>query len=697
MNKSKINRKIIAITLIAFIIFYSISGIITPTLVNAAQSRSIYTGLDEAKYPGYNSLISELKATYTNATFTILYTGLDWDQVIANEHLGHPTSPRNLITSSKEGTWVCSSCGTKPYDNGSWYCASEYAISYYMDPRNWLNSTYIFQFEEVKFIEGTHTLDGIKSMTTGTFLAGDSIANAILTACKNANLSPYYVVARIKQEQGSKGSSTVKGNYSGYEGYYNIFNINASGNGSTTIVSNALSYAKTQGWDTLEKSIIGGIDFLKSKYVDRGQNTLYLNKFDVDSSDGTLYSHQYMQNVQAAYSESYSVYKVYNNTGKRTSGAFNFVIPVYENMPEATAVTPSDSEITPINVKTTGTNIYVRSGTSTSSSKITKIVNKGTVLLSIERTSLINGLYWDKVVLSDGTIGYMASKYLEEIDTVQTCSIQAVVNGSGINVRNGPGTSNTTIITNLAKGTLVTIIDKDCYNVDGLTWDRIILSDGRQGFVASNYLDLTTDTTVSQTETVKINGTGVRLRSEAGTSSAEILKFNNGTVLTRIEKGTTLINGYYWDKVTTSDGVTGYVATDYLVLVGVVAPTPTPKPTPDNTEVEKYKVDTTSKILTTIPETQVSDVAGATGEKMATGSKVTIDGVEYTVVKLGDVNGDGEVDALDALQVLKFDTEIINLMGANLKAGDVNNDDTVDALDALQVLKFDVGSTNIKL
>ena len=136
MNKSKINRKIVAISLIAFIIFYSISGIINPTIVNAAQSRKGYTELDEAKYPGYNSLISELKTTYQNATFTILYTGLDWNQVIANEHLGHPTSPRNLITSSKEGTWVCSSCGTKPYDNGSWYCASEYAISYYMDPRN---------------------------------------------------------------------------------------------------------------------------------------------------------------------------------------------------------------------------------------------------------------------------------------------------------------------------------------------------------------------------------------------------------------------------------------------------------------------------------------------------------------------------------------------------------------------------------
>jgi len=705
MNKSIINRKLIAITLIAFIIFYSISSIVNPAFVNATQSRVNYTGLNEANYPGYNILISELKTIYPNATFTILYTGLDWDQVIANEHLGHPNSPRNLISSSKEGAWVCSSCGTKPYDNGSWYCASEYAISYYMDPRNWLNSTYVFQFEEVKFIEGTHTLEGIKSMTSGTFLAGDSIANAILTACKNADLSPYYVVARIKQEQGSKGSSTVKGNYAGYEGYYNIFNINASGNGSTTIASNALSYAKSQGWDTLEKSIIGGIDFLKSKYVNRGQNTLYLNKFDVDSSDGTLYSHQYMQNLQASYSESYSVYKVYDNTEKRTSGAFNFVIPVYENMPGTTAVEPSDSEITPINVKTIGTNIYVRSGTSTSSSKITKVAEKGTVLLSIERTAYINGHYWDKVVLSDGTIGYMASEYLEEIDTVQTCSLQAVVNGSGINVRNGPGTTNTSVITNLAKGTLVTIIDKECYNVDGLTWDKIILADGRQGFVSSNYLDLATDTTVSKAETVKINGTGVRLRAEPGTSSAEILKFNNGTILTRIEKGTQEINGHYWDKVTTSDGVIGYVATDYLVLVetNTVEPTPEPQPTPDTTpdnsitQTENYKIDITSKIITTVPDAKISEIAGATGEKIATGSKIIIDGVEYTVVKLGDVNGDGEVDARDSARILKHSVGSYQFGENELKAADPSGDGAIDARDSARILKYSVGEYKIAL
>ena len=679
----KKNKRKIAALLVLFILFYSISAIIMPTQVNAAQERKTYTGLNEAKYPGYNSLISELQGMYPHATFTIMYTGLDWGQVVANEALGHPKSPRNLIGNNKSGAWICSSCGSKAYDNGEWCCASEHTIAYYMDPRNWLNSTYIFQFEDVKFIDGVHTTDGIKSMTYGTFLAGDSIANAIYTACKNEGISPYYVVARIKQEQGSSGGSTAKGKYPGYEGLYNVFNVNATGNSSAEITKNALTHARTQGWDTLEKSILGGIDFLKSKYVGRGQNTLYLNKFDIDSSDGTLYTHQYMQNVQAASSEAYSVYKVYNNTGKRTTSAFNFIIPVYENMPASFSPEPTNSEITPINVKTTGTNIILRSSTSTSSSVITKVAEIGTVLLSIERTEVINGYYWDKVVLPDGTIGYMASTYLVEIDTVQTCSKQAVVNGSGVNVRNGPGTTGTVVITSLAQGTGVTIIDEACYNIDGMTWDRIILADGRQAFIASKYLK---EGTAKVSETVKINGTGVRLRAEAGTSGSEILKFENGTVLTRIEKGTTAINGYYWDKVTTVEGITGYVATDYLVPVNN-----TVTQTPTITENNAYKIDETNKTIITEPKTQIENIPNATGT-VATGSKVTVDGVEYTVVKMGDVNGDGEADARDSARMLRYSVGNYQFNEDSIAAADVNYDGTIDARDCARVLKSSVGT-----
>ena len=101
----------------------------------------------------------------------------------------------------------------------------------------------------------------------------------------------------------------------GNQGYYNVFNVGASGNTSAQIIANATTYARNSGWNTLAKSIVGGIDFLKSKYIGIGQNTLYLQKFDVDNSDGSLYYHQYMQNVSAAITESYTVKNVYQRMG----------------------------------------------------------------------------------------------------------------------------------------------------------------------------------------------------------------------------------------------------------------------------------------------------------------------------------------------------------------------------------------------
>ncbi|MCL2018738.1 MAG: dockerin type I domain-containing protein, partial [Oscillospiraceae bacterium] len=57
----------------------------------------------------------------------------------------------------------------------------------------------------------------------------------------------------------------------------------------------------------------------------------------------------------------------------------------------------------------------------------------------------------------------------------------------------------------------------------------------------------------------------------------------------------------------------------------------------------------------------------------------------------GDVNGDGQITALDALLVLKHVSGKEILTGAALEAADINNDGKVDANDALTILKFVVG------
>ena len=460
----------------------------TPNETNAQKFKftnlSYIIDINQSKYPSYAESLEKLKASHPNWKFKFLYTGLNFSDAVYGESRVHS---RNLIPTSYAGEWICSSCGTKLYDSG-WYCASEKAIAYYLDPRNYLDEENIFQFLDVnQYDSNSCTLDGIKQKVSGTFLA--NYANDINTACKNTNVNPYYIISRVLQEQGTGGTTIGKG-MDGGDGktYYNPFNIGATGNGYTQIYNNALAKAKANGWDSMEKALEGGIYFCKVNWLENYQNTLYQNKFDIDSQNGTnLYEHQYMQNLMGAYSEARTLRSMYNNTGKIDSN-FTFIIPLYENMDASKSARPnSDSEMYPMNVQITGNDVRLREKASTDSN-ILATLSKGTVLLSVQRGINSN---WQMVITSNGTIGYISGTYLKQIDDVRTCNYTKTVrtqDGIGCNIRYGPGL-NAPRMTAIADGISVTVIDDSTYkNIDGYNWYRIVLSDGRQAFMPGNYL-----------------------------------------------------------------------------------------------------------------------------------------------------------------------------------------------------------------
>ncbi len=292
--------------------------------------------LKESKYPGYKELINKLKEEHPDWTFTLFYTKLDWEEVIANEgHKDNTEYPTNLIPDSSEypDDWKCEIDKDRTFDNGTWLCASDKAIKYQMDPRNILNDENIFQFAELKYVEGAQTKEGIYEITEGSFLEGDSISEALIQAGKNANLDPYFIASRLIQEQGRNGTVLSRGCEYSDTVVYNPFNIHAKGNSSEEIIQNAAQYAYEQGWDSLEKALIGGVEFLKEDYINIGQNTLYLQKFDVVDQDESLYTHQYMQNLLAPQSEASNMKDIYK-ASNTVDTALNFIVPLYENMPE---------------------------------------------------------------------------------------------------------------------------------------------------------------------------------------------------------------------------------------------------------------------------------------------------------------------------------------------------------------------------
>ena len=350
MNINKLIRRIKEIpkeTKILIAIILLVIIIATPIIVTNLNKQKliVYNGsnLDENRYPKYKELIDNLASEHPNWTFTLLYTKLDWNSVIRHEgHSDTRTSPLNLVpySSNYSGEWQCEKDKDKTYDTGDWVCASTKAIEYRMDPRNILNEERIFQFKELNYNEEAQTIEGIMSRTDRSFLEGESVAKALLEAGKNSNIDAYFIVSRLIQEQGKDGTRLSRGyEYNGTV-VYNPFNIAASGNSTSTILENAAEYAYSQGWDTLEKAILGGIDFLNTKYINKGQNTLYLQKFDIIKKD-KLYTNQYMQNLIAPGSEAVMLQNQYEESDTLDS-EFNFIIPLYENMPEEICEEPKN-------------------------------------------------------------------------------------------------------------------------------------------------------------------------------------------------------------------------------------------------------------------------------------------------------------------------------------------------------------------
>lgn len=310
--------------------------------------------INNSKYPNIKNLIEELQENHPKWNFKVLYTGLKWQDVLNGENTGHGKSPKNLApanNSNYSGEWICKECGKKTYDSGNWYCASESAIAYMMDPRNSLNESDIFQFMQLSYVDCEY--DDLKVMVQNyNYLNEKTIINKIIDIGKKNNVSPYYIAARIIQEQGTGTSALVTGKgykIDGkvtYKGYYNIFNINACGNSVQEIMTNALSYAKKQGWNTLEKSIEGGITTITNAYISNGQDTLYSQKFNISSTKYSYYTHQYMQNILAAQNEGTSLKAQLKKIGY-LDGEYTFIIPLYDGMPQKACSRPSTTIETP--------------------------------------------------------------------------------------------------------------------------------------------------------------------------------------------------------------------------------------------------------------------------------------------------------------------------------------------------------------
>lgn len=515
---------------------------------------------------------------HTNWKFKAFYTDIDWNELTssANEN----KCLRNTIYKSN-GQWICS-CGRQ--GDVGYYCASAKIVNYYLDPRNFLTETTIFQFLDLSNETKVSVAD-IQKAVQGTYLAGSvdgvSYAQMIYDAAEASGENALSIVVKIFQELG-RGTSLpgmITGKNSTYPNTYNFFNYGAS-DGAGNILR-GLAYAHNAGWDTPRKALIEGAKLISNSYIKAGQNTKYTFKFDVVSDNSTgLYWHQYMTNIQDPTNQAKMLFDEYINNNW-LNNELTFVIPVYKNMPA-----------------------YVKLP-----------------------SSLTTG---------DGTLYFISSNY------------------SDVALR-AKATANSGSLDSLKRNTPVLMLN---YNENNSGWSKVRVN-GQEGYVINTYL--TPVNTVVDTYNVPNQPSDTKPKEEEPSNPPSEI-------------------------------------------------TPTPPSTQEKPEDNNnFKIEGTNIMAET--GTKLSDIKNkytvtsakkdgkeiSNDTNLATGTDITISEKTYTLVKMGDINGDGYVDTGDTLVAKQVVLDMKHVEGCYELAMDVNKDGYTDTGDTLALKKCILGVTKLQI
>ena len=169
---------------------------------------------------------------------------------------------------------------------------------------------------------------------------------------------------------------------------------------------------------------------------------------------------------------------------------------------------------------------------------------------------------------------------------------------------------------------------------------------------------------------------GLAVRETPSTSGKKIGTLYKNTLVVMLDRECIEANGYKWDKVKLSNGLTGYIASKYLTFKAE-----------STVKTEKYRIEENNIILT--PETKLEDIdEKATGE-LKTGSKIKVDEKEYIVVVKGDTNGDGKSSAGDYVLIKNYIMKSSGLdTSVEKSAADVNGDGKVSAGDYVLIKNY---------
>lgn len=203
-------KKFISLAMSA-VMFFSSVAVGTVVQAGTVEDNLRAQGFSES----YIEDLAALQKAHPNWKFVAFKTGIDFDDAVKGELAGTPTTETNLRA--------------------------------YLDPRNWLNEKYIFQFESIKKSDAVQSVSSVNAILKNTWMANSKInyfdtqgisktvtevntyADAMIKASNYTNMSANYIAAKIRQENGGATylATAVCGTRPPFQGIFNYFNIGA--------------------------------------------------------------------------------------------------------------------------------------------------------------------------------------------------------------------------------------------------------------------------------------------------------------------------------------------------------------------------------------------------------------------------------------------------------------------------------------
>ena len=348
-------------------------------------------------------------------------------------------------------------------DGAGRVAASRNLVAYYANPSNTPDgSNGFYQFLDLTSPAGLNAKEvNQKILNNVGTLSGT--ASAFIEAGRTHGINEAYLIAHALHETGNGNSTLARGVKVNGRTVYNMYGVAAY---DDSAVTDGAKYAYDKGWFTPEAAIIGGAEFIGRNYIHRSpnqQNTLYKMRWNPERP-GT---HQYATHVAWATITANRIATIYEGVDEFVAV---FDVPRFQNQPGYDGPNPPPNVIDfPSNIigETTGTNVNLRSGPGTSHDIITSIPNSGAKLEIMET----NGGGWYRARYN-GNVGWISADYVKTINLIE-------VTASGLNVRQGPGTSHSTV-GSVSNGRLLAgVLDSNDNLVTNNEWYQVHFNGGK--------------------------------------------------------------------------------------------------------------------------------------------------------------------------------------------------------------------------